>query len=217
VIGAVAALMVAVAPASAENPTPGDRVLLQQIFERPEFSRARLRNQGTLEQLIRRIKSWFEQLFGSRGAETYSVVTRFLVLMAAALVAGWAVLAIVARRRAAVRASEQPEPDSSAPKLDDPQEHLQRARAQLATDPRGALREGLLSLLSVLERKRLARPDRVKTNRELAQQLPTRGADPALTQAVEKLLLGYDQTFYSLEPVIAADAARFLDEVERLR
>ena len=41
-----------------------------------------------------------------------------------------------------------------------------------------AIREGLLSLLSTLERRRFARPDRVKTNRELADELAALAAEP---------------------------------------
>ena len=82
--------------------------------------------------------------------------------------------------------------------------------------PREAIREGLLALLSSLEAKRLARPDRVKTNRELVGELPGRGASAQLTGEVERLVRWYDRAFYSLEPVPPEDAARFVDEVERL-
>jgi hypothetical protein len=101
-------------------------------------------------------------------------------------------------------------------KLDVPSAHLERARAALAGDPRRAIREGLLALLSHLERERLARPDRVKTNRELAQELPARGASPALAETVARLLAWYDAAFYSLEPVAPDAARRFVDEVAGL-
>lgn len=191
-----------------------DRAQLEEIYQRPEFSRARLRNQGTIEQLWRRFVAWFDAFFESRGAETYSVVTRFLVLLAASVLAGWAVLRLWSRGRAGPPAA--PGSDPAPLQLDQPSAHLTRGRLALAADPRAALREGLLALLSTLERRRLARPDRVKTNRELASELPSRGAEPALTQTVERLLGWYDRTFYSLQPVALADAARFLDDVERL-
>lgn len=193
-----------------------DRAKLEDIYSRPEFSRARLRNQGTLEQLWRRFWLWFESFFGSRGAASYSSVIRFLVLLAAALVAGWAVLKLLSRRTDARRTARAGSPEPAGLALEEPAAHLGRAHGLLAVDPRAALREGLLGLLSLLERQRLARPDRVKTNRELARELPSRGAAPELTQAVEQLLGWYDRTFYSLDPVQAADAARFLDDVEKL-
>ena len=175
-----------------------DRPQLEEIYQRPEFARARLRNQGTLAQLWRRLVDWFNSFFGSRGAES------------------WAVLRLLSRRGRDHAIAPPVASSALALALEDPAAHLRRARAQLASDPRGALREGLLGLLSLLERRRFARPDRVKTNRELARELPGRGAPAELTARVERLLGGYDQTFYSLEPVATADAARFLDEVERL-
>jgi hypothetical protein len=105
---------------------------------------------------------------------------------------------------------------AAALRLDSPGEHLARARTALASQPREAIREGLLALLSSLEAKRLARPDRVKTNRELVGELPGRGASAHLTGEVERLVGWYDRAFYSLEPVPADDAARFVAEVERL-
>lgn len=211
----IAAVLVGVLTATEPAPPAEvNRPLLEEIYQRPEFSRARLRNQGALEQLMRRLKAWFDAFFESRGAEKYSEVTRFLVLFGAALLAGWALVRLLGRRRGPA-APAAPE-DAQALHLDDPKVHLQRARAALAADPRGALREGLLALLSSLEQQRFARPDRVKTNRELAQELPQRGAPAELTRTVERLLGWYDAAFYSLGAVDAADAGRFLDDVERL-
>jgi hypothetical protein len=213
VIGALlAGFLAATDPATASV----DRSHLEEIYQRPEFARARLRNQGTLEQLLKRLRAWFDSFFESRGAETYSVVTRFLVLLAAALVAGWALLRLLSRRQRAPPPATAEGTSAQRLELDDPAEHLSRGRSALTADPRAALREGLLALLSTLERRRLARPDRVKTNRELAKELPTRGAPAELTKTVEQLLGWYDRTFYSLDPVAAADASRFLDDVERL-
>lgn len=201
---------------SAADPAVVDRAQLEEIYQRPQFERARLRNQGTLEQLLRRFRAWFDSFFESRGAETYSVVTRFVVLLAASAVALWAVLKLLARRRGPAPPPVVSTAASAALELQAPSTHLARARASLASDPREALREGLLALLSALERQRLARPDRVKTNRELARELPARGAAPELTARVEQLLGWYDQAFYSLEPVARADATRFLDDVEQI-
>ena len=49
-------------------------------------------------------------------------------------------------------------------------------------DPRGAIREGLFALLGALERRSLARPDRVRTNREMAEEVAQRGAAPELSE-----------------------------------
>ncbi len=191
-----------------------DRAKLEEIYQRPQFERARRRNDGGLQRLWRNFVTWFERAFGSRGAETYSVVARFLVLLAAALVALWAVLKMLGRKRASPMLT--PRPGTAPLVLDDPTTHLGRGRALLGSDPRAALREGLLALLSTLERRKLARPDRVKTNKELAGELPGRGAAAPLTARVEQLVAWYDRTFYSLEPVGTQDAARFLDDIERL-
>ncbi len=191
-----------------------DRAKLEEIYQRPGFERARRRNDGALQQLWKNFVAWFNKAFGSRGAETYSVVARFVVLLVAALVALWAVLKMLGRKRAAVAPAASAGPAPLV--LDDPTTHLGRGRALLATDSRAALREGLLALLSTLERQKLARPDRVKTNRELAGELPGRGAPASLTSRVEQLVAWYDRTFYSLEPVGTQDAARFLDDIERL-
>ncbi|MFP2933600.1 DUF4129 domain-containing protein, partial [Pyxidicoccus sp. 3LG] len=67
-----------------------------------------------------------------------------------------------------------------------------------------------------LEQRRLARPDRVKTNRELAAELPARGSPAPVVSEVERLVGWYDRAFYSLAPVPEDEAARFVTAVEHL-
>jgi hypothetical protein len=100
--------------------------------------------------------------------------------------------------------------------LDSPPEHLARARAALTTAPREAIRQGLFALLSSLEDARLARPDRVRTNRELVRELPSRGADATLVAKIDPLMRWYDGAFYSLDEVPKDGAVRFVDDVEKL-
>lgn len=191
-----------------------DRAALEAVYRRPGFEKARTRDTGVVQALLAQLRAWFEKLFETSGAETYSNVTRLLVLFFAVLVGLFAGLRFVSRRRAktAVSAGAAASPLI----LDSPSAHLERARAALGDDPRLAIREGLLALLSQLERQRLAEPDRVKTNRELARALPGHGAPAALTQAVTRLLDWYDEAFYSLAPVAPDAARRFLDEVAGL-
>lgn len=188
---------------------------LTPIYQRPGFERARQRNSGSLQALMAQLRHWFESLFESSGAEAYSNVTRVVVLVLALVVGGGVTLRLINRRRAKVVTQERA---AGAPALvlDDPATHLSRAEAMLGTAPREAIREALLSLLSSLERQRFARPDRVKTNRELTQELPTRGAPAELIGRVTPLLAWFDDAFYSLEVVPPADARRFLDDVRAL-
>lgn len=192
-----------------------DRAALEVVYQRAGFEHARQRNGGALQAYLAQLRAWLERLFETSGAETYSNVTRVVVLFLAALVGLFAVARFAARRRrraAVAVANAGPAPLV----LDSPAAHLERARAAVAGDPRLAIREGLLALLSHLERERLARPDRVKTNHELAQELPARGASPALSASVARLLEWYDGAFYSLEPVAPDAARRFVDEVAGL-
>jgi hypothetical protein len=201
------------AATEADGPRPA---LLAEILDRPEFEHARRRQSDVLETLFRRFKEWMEQLFGNRGTETFASLTRALVLALAlaALLAG--ALRVLTLRRAR-RGPTSAAPDGApALELALPAVHLARARAALSTDGREAIREALLALLSALERRRWARPDRVKTNRELAAELPGRGAPDDVTSDVERIARWYDGTFYSMEPVAADEARRFLDEVARL-
>lgn len=188
---------------------------LAPIFERPGFERARLRNTGALQALMAQLRNWFESLFESSGAEAYSNVTRVVVLALALAVGGGVTLRLINRRRAKVVKQERAKV-APALVLDDPATHLARAEAMLGTAPREAIREGLLSLLSSLERQRFARPDRVKTNRELSEELPTRGAPAELIGRVTPLFAWFDRAFYSLEAVPPSDARRFLDDVRVL-
>lgn len=188
---------------------------LPPIYERPGFERARQRNSGSLQALMAQLKHWFESFFESSGAEAYSNVTRVVVLVLALLIGGGVTLRLINRRRAKAVTHERA---SVAPALvlDDPATHLSRAEALLGTAPREAIREALLSLLSSLERQRFARPDRVKTNRELTQELPTRGAPAALIGRVTPLFAWFDRAFYSLDAVPPDDARRFLNDVRAL-
>lgn len=192
-----------------------ERSALLPIYERPGFERARQRNTGAMQALMAQLKHWFEKLFESSGAEQYSNVTRVLVLIAALAIGGGVMLRFM-RRRAAKTEVKQEQTSAAPLELDDPAAHLQRAEAMLANQPREAIREALFSLLSSLERRRFARPDRVKTNRELSLELPARGAPPELVSAVTPLFSWFDRAFYSLDAVPAADARRFVDDVKKL-
>jgi hypothetical protein len=175
---------------------------------------------GTLLRLMRKLREWIDSLFETRGAQSFSRVTRVLVLAVALALVGLAGLATLRLRgRALVRRRRATAAGAPAERLalDEPAVHLARARAALEGDPRSAIREGLLGLLSLLERRRLARPDRVKTNREIAAELPSRGAPSALARSVAELLAWYDRTFYSLEPVPPTEASHFLGEIDRLQ
>ncbi len=205
------------AAARAQEPLPvsaPDR--LRAILDRPEFSQARKRNTDLLQRLLRQIDAWLSGFFQSRGAQSFAVVTRAVMLGLALAVVLWGILWFRRWRRPSA-----PQPrvsmGAAAPlALDSPREHLQRARESLASDPREAIRQGLLALLSTLEERKLARPDRVKTNRELAAELPGRGAPGPLVHEVERLVRWYDRTFYSLSPVPPEEAASFVADVERL-
>ena len=190
-----------------------DRAALEEIYTRPELARARQRDAVGLEVLIARLNAWFDRFFGTRGAETYSVVTRWLVMLAGALIALYALVRFLGRRRRTT-AAQSVTAGGGALKLDDPMVHFARARQSLAAAPRDALREALLGLLSSLERARLARPDRVKTNRELVRELPSRGAAPELAKSVGELIDWYDEAFYSLRQVEPADAQGFLERAQ---
>ncbi len=188
---------------------------LPPIYERPGFERARQRNSGALQALMAQLRRWFEKFFESSGAETYSNLTRVLVLVLALVIGGGVTLRFLFRRRQRLIPGA-PAPVSNALQLDDPTAHLARAEALLGTAPREAIREALLSLLSSLERRRFARPDRVKTNRELTEELPTRGAPAELVQQVTSLFTWFDRAFYSLDTVPTPEARRFLDDVRKL-
>jgi hypothetical protein len=206
------------APARFQEPTPvstPDR--LRAILERPEFSQARRRNTDLVQRLIRQADAWLSGFFQSRGAQSFATATRALMLGLALAVVLWAVLRFRRWRRTSTMSRAEPEKEGAAPlALDSPGEHLRRARETLSSDTREAIRQGLLALLSTLEERQLARPDRVKTNRELAAELPSRGAPPPLAQEVERLVRWYDRTFYSLSPVPPNEAASFVADVERL-
>ncbi|QSQ15132.1 DUF4129 domain-containing protein [Myxococcus landrumensis] len=194
-----------------------ERERLKGVLDRPEFAKARQRHGDLVKQFLRKLESWLEGAFESREAQGFAVATRAVMLGLAIALVLWGVLKVRAMRlrRNVARAGGQ---SASVPLvLDAPPEHLKRARKALADHPREAIREALLSMLSTLEERRLARPDRVKTNRELAAELPTRGAPAAVTHEVERLMTWYDQAFYSLAPVPEAEAARFIDAVEHLQ
>jgi hypothetical protein len=194
-------------------PTPAaDPRALAPIYERPEFMGARDRTGDGLALLLRRFNTWLEGLFGSKGALGYAEGTRVLVLFVSVL-AGFLVLqrALAARSGTGHRAALSA-PSRVALPLEEVSTHLSRARA--AAEPREAIREGLLALLSALERARLARADRVKTNRELVGELTARGASAPVVERVGALLAWYDRAWYSLEPVAPQAAQTFVSDVE---
>lgn len=185
---------------------------LKALYERDVFRSA---HQSPASDLLKRLKLLLESLFETSGAETFSNVTRVAVLiLAAALVV--LVVVRVAGRRFVKPAAPHGQVGSSSLALADPSVHLAKAQALVSTDPRGGAREGLLAMLAALERQRLARPDRVKTNRELALELPSRGAPPDLVREVTAQLEWFDRAFYSLEPLDSTRAKAFLSEAASL-
>jgi hypothetical protein len=138
-----------------------------------------------------------------------------VLVLAIALVLGVG-FRLATSRRGRSRRTGEAEHGAGPLALDAPEIHLARAGSALEADPRSAIREGLFALLSSLERRSLARPDRVKTNREVAEQLPERGAAPQMAERVRALLGWYDRTYYSLERPGVSDARRFVDEVGQL-
>jgi hypothetical protein len=192
-----------------------DRNELTAIYERRGFEHARQRNTGAFQAFLAQLRVWFESLFESTVAETYSNVTRVLVLAVALSVGAIVTLRFLGRRRRKTLEQASQLPKATALVLDDPLVHQQRATSLVGTDPRAAIRESLLGLLSALERARYARPDRVKTNRELAAELTTRGAPAKLVEVVAPLLSWFDRAFYSLEPISTEEARQFLDDVTR--
>jgi hypothetical protein len=195
---------------------PANRKRLAQILDRPEFAGARTRNPEWLARWLRRLGEWFESLFEAQGAQSFASFTRALVLglALAAAVAGW--MRVVRWRRIA-RAPAPSDAVVNAPRFEEPAVHLSLAEAALSTDAREAIRQGLLALLSWLERHRLARPDRAKTNRELAKELPSRGANAELSDAVSQLLRWYDRAFYSLASVPRQEALEFVRRISALQ
>jgi hypothetical protein len=191
-----------------------DRAKLERLLDEPEFSRVRKRNANVFAVLAEQFFAWLKKLFETEGAARFAKATPFFVLTAAFAVAGLALLRFVRIRRGPASAAGAP---GAEPLLLRPApEHLANARRLLASAPREAIREALLALLSSLERRRLARPDRVKTNREVCAELPGRGAEPALVRDVEARVDWYDRIYYSLAPVPADEARAFIDDIARL-
>ncbi len=191
-------------------------VTLEEIFSRPELAGARHRSGVTLKVLLSRLQAWLEALFETSGAKAYANVTRVLVLVAAVLGAAWLAVRIRRRPKMIAKARVENRLVGAGIALQNPGDHLKRARELLTGDARAAIREGLYAVLAMLEARRLARPDRVQTNQELVNELPTRGAPAQLTAAVARLLAWYDLTFYSQQTVVTADARRFIEEVSTL-
>ncbi len=196
---------------------PANRQRLKEILDRPVFAEARKRNPDWLARWLNRLSEWLSSLFEAEGAQTFASFTRALVLGLALAAAVAGAIRLARRRPRVTKAPAHPTATVNAERLEDPAVHLSLAQDALGRDPREAIRQGLLALLSWLERRRLARPDRAKTNRELAHELPQRGASAELSDAVGRLLRWYDVAFYSLSPVQAPEARDFLQQVSSLQ
>lgn len=199
-------------PAPTRQP---DLNALKSIFDREGFEQARQRNSGALAAFLAQARAWLERLFATSGAETYSNLTRIGVLVLALIVGITIVARVIGRRRVLAPRVDEPKAATSL-QLEVPAVHRQRAAALIEADPRAAIREGWLAVLSSLEQHRYARPDRVKTNRELVAELPGRGAPSDLVSRVTELVTWFDRTFYSLDEVAAAQARQFLADVDRV-
>jgi hypothetical protein len=194
-----------------------NRQRLKEILDRPVFADARNRKPDWLARWLNNLAEWLSSLFEAEGAQSFAVFTRALVLGLAFAAAMAAAIRLAYRPRRPPKAVAHLAAPVNAERLADPAVHLSLANAALGRDPREAIRQGLLALISWLERRRLARPDRAKTNRELAGELPARGASSELCDAVGRLLRWYDLAFYSLSPVRAPEARDFIQKVADLQ
>lgn len=200
-------------------PPAVDMTRLEEIYARPGFEEAASRGADGWERMIAELLGLLESLFGTSGAQGFAEWTRFLVLAAAALLLTWLGVRLV--RAALGRRTRAPRPTArtAAPLpevVDKGGVHLARAHGLIVHAPREGIREGLLGLLSALEGAGLSRPDRVRTNQELARELPDRGASAPTVREVRDLLDWYDRAFYSLARVEPEEARRFLLAVEAL-
>ena len=164
---------------------------------------------------MQKLRALWESLLDRREAATFSEWTRVGVLGLAVAVVLGAALRIRRRIGAGRTSPRRAEAPAEPLVLDAPEVHFAHARRAVGEggDPREGIRQALLALLSVLERQRWARPDRVRTNRELASELPSRGAPAEVSREVDRLVHWYDRTYYSLEPVSSVEAERFLHDV----
>lgn len=187
---------------------------LDEIYAREGFEHARERDSSALDAWLRQLRAKLLAFFETSGAEKYSNVTRVLVLVVALLVIALGVARFAAaRRRKVTKAAPAERRSGTRLVLESAGQHLARAESLIESAPREALRQGLFALLSWLEAQHYARPDRVKTNRELVSELPARGAQAGLVDQVRAMCEFYDSAFYSLEPVSAAEARSFVQQV----
>ncbi len=198
------------------NPAPVHPGRLNTILQRPEFD---LQDEpmGALDRVWRWLRKIFLSLLEARGTATYAEAGRYLILV---LGAGFALFVAfrVARATRARPASARPLRSAGGTALDDPAEHLARARrAEETGRHREAVREQMLAVLSSLERRRFALPGRAHTNREIAGEAMAHGAPSAVATQLVELADWYDRTWYGLAEVSAADSARFAERAERLR
>lgn len=200
-----------VALAAPATPVRGE---LASVLGDPEFAHARERGADP-SWFLRRIRAWLDALFGLRSAQRYAAGARFVVLVAAFTSVLIAVL-LLRRRLQGRSGGSRTAPLEGPARLEEPETHLARATTLLPMNPRESLREACLALLSSLEKHQLARPDRVRTNRELLRELPSRGAPAPVTAAVTRLLEWYDRAFYSLAPVTAEVGREFLEGVKQV-
>lgn len=202
-------------------PAATDPTRLAGIYARDGFEEAASRGAGGWERLLAELGDFFESLFASTGAQGFAEWTRFLILAIAVGLAALLLYRVGGRILERIGAGHRPLPRAPSSGLSTAvaaanasRMHLGRARELVERIPREGIREGLLGLLAALESAGLSRPDRVRTNRELARELPARGAPDALVGEVRALLDWYDRAFYSLARVEVDEAQRFLGSVE---
>jgi hypothetical protein len=193
-------------------PGPGlDVGQLEAIYQRPGFETARVGHEAAWQALWAQLQEWAKSLFVTTGAQTYSNVTRVLVLVVA-LVVGVLLTVRSFRKTVAVDAPLKPVATPNEAR-DAPGVHLSRAAELVKLSPRESIRESLLAVLSHLDQRHLHRGPQGRTNRELRAELEMPGTPPELVRSVTPLLQWFDAAFYSMKPVSVEDAERFLRDV----
>jgi hypothetical protein len=192
-----------------------DKTKLEEIYQRAEFSRAKQKPNTWAHDMFVRIDAWLSSIFETRGADVYAKFTRVFVLAFSMGIALFFLLKFARFKMKRERNKSIPQIPKST--LLPPQQHLKRAYALLETDARAALNQGLLALLSSLEQKGFAQLERTKTNVEISDELPQRGASTSVAVSTSEKLKWHDRVWYSQSKVNANEVRDFLNSVEGIR
>lgn len=192
------------------EPSPNDRAMLRDVFDRPPFAPE---NESPLAQLERQLLDWLGRLLSNTAHGVFDL-RDVIVLVGVSIVAVASSVLVYALWHNLVSAAEVKQKEMAQAPLTAASALAQARHFANAGDYREAVRELYLATLLMLDERGLLRYDRSLTNREYLDAVQ---GESAVRTALEPIVSTFDRTWYGFQAMGREEFENYRRQVEGMR